>query len=283
MNTISTYSYRRKYRLASLDKALRKALVAEAVCDVDRSGAKYIDNPYGNQPTATVQALAGTYSTTAYTLTDDTLTVTDEFIYAEHIYDFEEVLTSFNIYANRVDEQNYAIAYAIDYWVINNLCEDGTGTYTTPAGGFTTAANIVKILAALSAKVAGYAEAYKGLYLIIENSDITGFLEAQVGNGFSIADMALKNGFLDSYMGIDIYVVRDSTFADTTSGTTTWTNSGHRVFGVRGISTYAAPQGITYEELLVTGKTGKEVRTYGYCGFKQWATKATLTVDITIA
>lgn len=115
MNTIgtaagvSTQVYRNKYRLATLDKLLRNALVAEKVCAVDRTAAKTIQNPYGSQPTTTAQALTGTYSTAAFTLTDDTLTVADEFVVAEHVYDFENSLSNFDIFANRVDEMNTSL------------------------------------------------------------------------------------------------------------------------------------------------------------------------------
>lgn len=268
--------------MASFAKLLRKALVAEKICEVDNGDAKTIDSPYGSQPSTTIQTIAGTYSPAAFTLTDDTLTVTDEFIVSEHIYDFEKVLTMFDIFASRIDEQNNSVKTAIDKYVLNNLCEDGTGTYSTPSGGFTTPANINKIMADLSGKIAGYADVYKGTYLVIENSDLTGFMQAQMANGFNFADSALKNGFFTNYAGWEIYVVRDSTFVDATQGTKTWTNDGHRVAGVKKTSTYAAPRGVQYEEKSVTKKTGKEIVTWGYIGHKVWAPKAALTIDITI-
>jgi hypothetical protein len=282
MNTIQTFSYRRKYRLKSLDKLLRKALVAEKICNVDRTEGKYIDSPYGSQPSVTIQSIAGTYTPAAYTLTDDTLTVTDEFIVSEHIYDFEQVLTSFDVMASRMDEQNYQVATNIDKFVLNNLCEDATTTYSTPAGGFTTPANINVIMSNLISKVAGYSEMYKGMYLVIENTDVPGFIQAQAANGFSFADAALRNGFMTNYMGVAVHVVRTGTFVDATLGTTTVTNSGHRVFGIKNTATYAAPRGIQYEEKAVTKKTGRETVTWGYIGFKLWASKKALTVDITI-
>ena len=287
MSTIGTQTYRDKYRSATLEKALKLMLVAEKICEVDRSDSKYIKNPYGSAPTTVVQAIAGTYTPAAYTTTDDTLTVTDEFIVSEHIFDFEETLTRFDLFASRTDEMINSVATAIDKYVLNNLCEAGTGTYTTPTGGFTSAANINVIMSNLISKVAGYADAYKGLFLVIENTDVPGFVQAQATNGFSFADAALNNGFMDSYMGVDIYVVRSGVFDDettsTTSGSTTWSNDGHRVFGVKNISTYASPRGIRFEEKGVSGKTGKEVVCYGYTGFKLWTTKATLIVDITLA
>ena len=270
-----------------MQQVLRKALVAEKVCEVDRSNSFYIHNPYSNQPTASVAAVDGSYSITAWTTTEDTLTVTDEVTYGEHIYDFERLLSNFNLFATRTDEQAYAVAYAIDKWVINELTEGAGETYTTPAGGFTTASNINVIMSNLIAKMAGYADTYKGFFLIIENTDVVGFMQAQASNGFSFADSALKNGWFTNYMGVDIYVVRGSTFVDATttsvSGSKTWTNSGYRVFGVKGISTYAQPGGIRFEEKGVTLKTGIEFCTYGYVGFKLWAQKANLVSEILLA
>lgn len=288
MNTTGTGTYgsawRAKYFSSNLQQVLRKALVSEKICDVDNSDSFYIHNPYSNQPVAAVQALTGTYSVSAWTITDDTLTVTDEVIYGEHVFDFERVMNSYNLMANRMDEMAYAVAYGIDYFVVNSLCEDGTGSYTTPAGGFTTAANIPVIVSNLCSKVMGLADTYKGLFLVIENTDTVGFTQAQIASGFSYSDMALNNGFLTRYAGVDIHVVRTGTFVTTTIGSRSdIANSGHRVFGVKGVTTYASPRGVSYEEKSVSGKTGKEIAVVGYVGFKAWTQKAGLIVDITLA
>jgi hypothetical protein len=208
-------------------------------------------------PTTVVQALAGTYTPAAYTITDDTLTVTDEFIVAEQIYDFESTLSRFDLFASRTDDMTYSVMAAIDSFVLNNVLEDGTGTYTTPVGGFTTASNINTIMSNLISKVAGYQDVYKGMYLVIENTDVPGFVVAQATNGFSFADAALNNGFMTNYMGVDIYVVRSGLFADATVGTKTYTNSGHRLFGIKGMATYAAPRGVQVDEKGVSGMTVK--------------------------
>jgi len=284
INTPATYEWRHKYMAASLQQALRRMLVAEKICDVDRSDAKRIYNPYGSSPTTVIQFLTGTYDVAAYTVTDDTLEVQDEFIVSNHVYDFEETLSNYNLFSNRMDEMNASVATAIDKWILNALCEDGTGTYTTPSGGFTTAANLNVIMSNLISKVAGYTDAYKGMFLVVENTDVPGIIQAQATNGFSFADAALNNGFMTRYMGVDIYVTRTGTYGTTTTGSrSTDDNTGHRCFGVKNIATYAAPRGIRYEEKLVTGKTGKEVVCYGYAGFKLWTTKASLIVDITLA
>lgn len=287
MNTIGTDVNREKFFKKTLEIALRNALVAEKICTVDRTDTKIIKNPYQTAPTTVVQPLAGTYAVTATTITNDSLTVTEEVITGEHIFDFEDVLADFDLFSARIEDMVYKVAAAIDKYVLNVILEAGTGSYTTPVGGFTTAANINVIMSNLISKVAGYADTYKGLFLVIENTDVPGFVQAQATNGFSYADAALNNGFMTNYMGVDVHVVRTATFEDdaatTDSGSQTWTNSGHRVFGVKGIATYASPRGVRYEEKSVSGKTGKEIVAFGYIGAKVWAPKADLIVDITLA
>lgn len=282
-NTISSRTFRDKYLTNTLAFALRNRLIAEAICSVDRTENLRIQSPYGSTPTVVVQALAGTYSPADFTTTDDTLTVTDEFIVAEHIMDFQSLLSNFDLYAARIDIMTYNVKNKIDNYVLNNLCEDGTGTYTTPVGGFTTAANVNTIMANLQSKFLGYAETYNGLFLVVEATDTVGIVQAQATNGFNYADNALRNGLFTSYMGIDIYTVVAGTFTDATVGTKTWTNSGHRVAGVKNMATYAAPRGVKVEEKMVSGKTGMEVVVYGYIGFKLWFNNTPLIIDITLA
>lgn len=283
MNTIGTDTFREKFRRATLETALRNGLVAEAICEVDRSDNKIIKSPYQTAPTVIVQQLAGTYAPAAYTITNDVLTVTDEFIVSEHVFDFEDTLSNFDLFAARTEDMSYAVMASIDSYVLNVILEAGTSSYTTPTGGFTTAANINVIISNLCSKVAGYSEVYKGLFLVLENTDVTGVMQAQMTNGFSFADAALNNGLMTNYGGVEIYVVRTGTFTDGGAGGETWTNSGHRIFGVKNVATYAAPRGVQFEEKSVSGKTGKEVVVYGYIGAKLWTPKAALIVDITLA
>lgn len=282
-NTISSRTFRDKYRLTTLDQALRTRLVAEKICLVDRSDNLRIQSPYGSTPTVVVQALSGAYTVADYTTTDDTLTVTDEFIVAEHVRDFESTLSNFDLFASRFDIMTANVAISVDKYVLNSVAKNGTGTYTTAVGGFSTVANVNKIFGDLIALVSGYAEMYNGLYLVIETTEMSGLIQAQAINGFNYADSALKNGFMTNYMGVDIYVVRPSTFVTATIGTVAFTNSGKRIFGVKNMSTYAAPRGINTEEKEVSLKTGKEIVVYGYIGHKFWAPKTSLGVTITLA
>lgn len=285
-NTKGTDSWREKFFGSNLQQILRNALVAEAICQVDRSNSYYIKNPYSAQTVTEITGLTGTFTPAAWTTTNDALTVGTEFKAGEHVYDFEKVMGNYDMALDRMDNQAYSVKVAIDKYVLNLLLEDGTGTYTTPTGGFTVASNIPVIMSNLVGKVAGYDGVSEGWFLVIENTDLPGFLQAQVTSGFSYSDKALNNGFVSNYMGVDIYVVRSGTFVDATyvgTGTTAITNSGHRVFGIKGLATYATPRDVTYEEIAVSGKTGRECRSYGLFGFKLWTQNAGLIVDITLA
>ena len=286
-NTLSTKTLRDKYRSAQVMQALRNAVVAEKVCLVDTSDLKTISSPYLTAVATTVQAVVGTYTPAAITTTDDTLTVADEFIAATHIFHFEEATSNFDLFYTANQGITNSLVTAVDKWVLNCLCEDGTGAYTTPVGGFTTAANVITILSNIIAKTAGYADALNGLYVVVENTDLTGIISSQTAAGFNFADAALNNGLIGNMMGVDIYVVRSGTFVDATttsaSGSKTWTNLGHRVGGVKKVSTYARPRWMTFEEKGVTGKTGMEIAGICYAGFKQWTPWADLTIDITLA
>lgn len=281
--TLSTKTLRDKYRLETLDATLRSNLVAEAICLVDRSESKTIQSPYLSAISTTVQALAGTYTPANITTNDDTLTVTDEFIASTHIFDFEQTLTKFDLFMAVNEEFARSIAEKIDSYVLNSLCKNGTGSYTTPVGGFTTAANVNTIFSNIVSLTAGYADAYSDLYVVVENTDLTGLIQAGATNGFVVADQVIKNGKMGSWMGVDIYVVRSGTFVSATVGTVTFANSGKRVGGVKRVSTYAAPRGVQFQEKAVSGKTGQEMVAYGYIGFKQWAPYAGLTIAITLA
>lgn len=283
-NTLSTHTQRQVYFQNTLEVALRNALVAEKICMVDRSQLKTIENPYITQQTAAIQANAGTYSVSAMTTTDDTLSVNDEVIFGTHVFRFEELTSKFDLISAFFDDLTYSVAFKVDQFVLNKITDQATESYTTPAGGFTTAANVATICSNLISKVAGYQSGIAtGLFLVIENTDVVGFAQAQVASGFSYADAALNNGFMSTYMGIDIHVVRTGTFVTSTLGTLSATNSGHRLFGVKKVATYATPRGVQYEEKGVTGKTGKEIVVSMNVGAHAWTPKRDLLVDITLA
>ena len=284
-NTLAAYAYRAKYYAANLQQILRRNLIAEKICEVDRTDSYLIKNPYGSQPVAQITAITGTYTIDDYTVTTDSLTVNNEVKVANHVYDFEQTLLNYDMFANRANEEAYCFAAKVDELILNGLGYSCTGSYTTPVGGFTTAANVLTVIGNLQSKVAGYESQYKGTFLVVENTDLPGIIVAQATNGFRYADDALTNGLQSNIMGTDIYVTRTGTFTNSAIGAvlTSPAMSGCRIFGVKNVATYAQPRGVQFEEKSVSGKTGKEVVTWGYVGYAVWATKAALIVKITLA
>lgn len=280
---LSNETFRRKYASNYLQENLKNSAPYEKIVMVDRSGVKYIDNPYMTTPTTAVQAIAGTYSAQRVTTTDDRLTATEEFIVPVNVPDFESRLNNFNMFDTLLSQMAYSLTDKINSYVLNNLCEDGTGTYTTPVGGFTTAANINTIFGSLLGTVAGYQDNMAGMFLVIENTDYSGLAVAGATNGYTFSDAVLNNGKVGQWMGVDIYVTRTGTFTDATMGLKTWTNAGHRVFGVKNVATFLMPDGINYDDKKIDGLTGKQMLAVAYGGFKLWAPKAGLIVDITLS
>lgn len=286
-NTVS-FVLRHKYFQQALQVALRNSLISEKICNVDHSELKTIENPYITNQTATIQAVAGTYTTTAMTTTEDSLSVADEVWAATHVFDFESRTANFNLVANFLDDLIYSVAFKTDQFVLNKVLDMATGTYSTPAGGFTTAANVAVICANLLSKIGGYQSGVASSpFLVVENTDLVGILQTQVASGFSYADSALKNGLVVEYMGIKIYVIRTGTFVTGTLGTLTAANSGHRLFGISNLATFASPRNIQYKEVDVpagtgTGRLGKECVAWALVGAKIWAPHTGLFVDITL-
>lgn len=285
LNFTEATAYRKLWMPNLFQEYLFKAAIIKPLVDYRTDNVKYIENPYGSAGTITQNSsIVGTYSVNTYTVTADTLTVTEEFVWSEHVYQFEKVASVADVRGARMKDAMGQLAYAVDKWALNELCDKGTGAYTTPAGGFTTPANVLAIAANLASKCVGFAANYSSKYIVIEPTDLPGVLQAMFSNGFATADRALNNGFLNHWADFDWYVCGASTFVSATLGTSTYTNSGHRVAGVKGLATLLQPLGeMQWMEKEVTGKTGVELALASYAGMKVWAQKASLTIDITLA
>jgi hypothetical protein len=285
LNFTEATAYRKEWMPNLFQASLRNACVAYKIMDVVNKDIKYIENPYGDAGVITQQAIAGTYNVDTFTVTADTLTVTEEFVWSEHVYDFERLASVADVKGSRMREATGKMATAVDKYALNALLDGGTGTFTTPAGGFTRD-NIIPILGGLATKFAGYNESFASPYLVLESTDVDGLVQAGMTNGFNFADTWLRNGLLGTTQmgGFNIYVVRTGTFVTATLGTLTATNSGHRLAGIEGVATLAQPGGkTTWMEKEVSGKTGVELAAVCYAGVAVWYQKKTLTVDITLA
>lgn len=285
LNFSESTAYRKKWMPELFQAALQNGTVGTKIMAVDEGSQKYIENPYASNASITQQAIAGTYSVNTFTVTADTLTVADEFVWSEQVYDYEQLSSVADVKGSRMKEAMAKMATAIDKYALNALAAGGTGTYTTPTGGFTRD-NVPTILSDLSGKFAGYAEDYNGKYLVIENTDLPGLINAGMTNGFNFADTFLRGGYVGTlaFGGFDVYVVRSGTFVTATLGTLSATNANKRVAGIKNMATFALPAGKgNWMEKEVSGKTGWELAMAAYAGVRVWAQKAALTVVITLA
>lgn len=285
LNFTEATAYRKKWMPNLFQELLQNAVVARKIMDVDTSNVKYIENPYGDAGVVTQQGTLGTYTVDTFTVTADTLTVSEEFVWSEQVYDFEQLASVADVKGSRMKEAMAKMATAVDKYALNALAAGGTGTYSTPAGGFTRD-NVPQILADLSGKVAGYSEDFNGKYLVVENTDIGGLILAGMTNGFNFADTFLRNGYVGTlaFGGFDVYVVRSGTFITGTLGTLSPTNAGKRLAGIKNLATLAMPNDrMNWMEKEVSGKTGFELAMATYAGVKVWTQKAALTIVITLA
>lgn len=285
LNFTEATAYRKKWMPNLFQTLLQNALVAEKIMAVDTSDVKYIENPYGDAGVVTQQATVGTYSVDTFTVTADTLTVSEEFVWSEQVYDFEQIASIADVKGSRMKEAMAKMATAVDKYALNALGNGATGSYSTPAGGFAQT-NVITILSDLTAKFAGYSEDFNGKYLVIESTDLPGLIASGMTNGFNFADTFLKNGYVGtlSYGGFDVYVVRTGTFVTASLGTLSATNSGKRLAGIKNLATLAMPaRRMNWMEKEVSGKTGVELAMAVYAGVKVWTQKAALTVLITLA
>lgn len=284
-NFTEATAYRKKWLSNQFQTLLQSATVADDIMAVDTSNVKYIENPFADAGVVTQQAPVGTYSVDTFAVTADTLTVTEEFVWSEHVFTFEQVLAAVDVKSSRLKEGLAKMATAVDKYALNALANGGTGAYTTPAGGFS-ATNAITIVSALSGKFAGFSEDYNGKYLVIEQSDLPGLIAAGMTNGFNFADTFLRNGYVGTlaWGGFAVYVKTDGTFVTATLGTLSATNSGKRLAGIKKMATLARPSDrMVWEEKQISGSFGWEYAMGVYAGVKVWAQKAALTVLITLA
>ena len=241
MATIGTSTlsetWRVNYASTMLELSLKTALVAEKICRVERGNGKYFGNPYLTTLSASAASIDGTYSLSTTTTTDNTLTITDQATVGTHLLEFEETLSRIDLFASVIKDMGDNVALTMDKFILNYLCNNAGQTYTTASGGFTTPGNLPKIIGDLVGKVSGYADVSKGCFLVVENTDVTGFIQAGMSSGFNFADATLNNGFSGVFGGVEVYVVRTGTFATATIGSLSATNSGKRLFGVKGVHT----------------------------------------------
>ena len=281
MATLSDYTNRREYLMSKLNVNLKTKTVANDIFRIENTDSKTVLCPYITVTDAQAGAITGTYVLGDATTVDETLTVDRQIITAIHLLDHETRFAEFSLGKQAMDEFASKSTILLDQWSLNMAVKNAGQTSAIKTFAKTTAVDDILELKNL---VAGYEESFDGnFYLVVENTESAGIEKAGAVAGFVYQDRILNGQRVKTLVGVDIHVVRAGTFVDATIATDAFTNLNNRLFGVRKTATLALNNGVSYEELSVSLKTGKEMRSVMYAGFKNWTPRATLTVNVPLS
>jgi hypothetical protein len=286
MATLSDYTSRRSYLMKKLNVNLRTKTVANDIFRVEQTDSKTIICPYITVSEAQMGAVTGTYTLGSVTTVDETLAVDKQIITAVPLLDHETRFAEFDLAKQAMDEFSSKATIMLDKWALNKAV---AGAGQTSAVVTFTKTTSVDTLATLKALVDGYDESFNGnYYLVLESTESAGIEQAGAVAGFTFQDRVINGQKVRTLLGVDIHVVRPSTFVGTVAtpvavGGDNFTNSTRRLFGVRKTATLAVNNGIAYDEIKTSLTTAIEMRSVMYAGFKNWAPRSELTVAVRLS
>jgi hypothetical protein len=212
----------KQYWIPEVQDNLHKRLVAKAIATVYTGPDRIVHSNYQSEAEGS-DGTASTYSVTDYELSDDTLTVNRQVHASEHIYSIEKLQTRFDLAMQRAAEASQIVADKIDQYVLNlpvatagvsNLdagvmaggASNGTA-YEVTSSTVDDVTNTVRELLLIN-----NARVEKGIDWVVtprELTDVTAFMQ---NNGFSVADAAIRNGFVgEMFNGIRVFVSNNLT------------------------------------------------------------------------
>jgi hypothetical protein len=273
----------KQHWMANFQPTLESALVSFKICKTHTGPDRIIHNPYQSEPTGQDGAASVDYSGNIddFTLTDDTLTVNRRAYQAEHVDNIEQLQVRYDLAKARAERHAYVVRKKIDAYVLQNAAttsgtlqvDDGEigGTDGNPITLSST--NVDDMLrAVMETLYTNDARMENGVYIVLAPDHITKLTQFQQANGFSLADAALKNGYIDSYMGVDIYL-SNQLYNDGTQD--------HAIAGVYDSISLALPDdGGDFEKKAVSGKFGRELVTSKIYNTKIWNNMLKEVVDI---
>lgn len=201
---------------------LHKRLVSKAIATVYTGPDRIVHSNYASEADGS-DGTASTYTVTDYELSDDTLTVNRQAHAAEHIYMIEKLQTRFDLAMERAAEQGQIVADKVDQYVLN-LPVSTSGVSDIDAGVMAGGASNGTAYEVTSSTVddvtntireqllINNARVSKGIDWVVtprELTDVTAFMQ---NNGFSVADAAIRNGFVgEMFNGMRVFVSNNLT------------------------------------------------------------------------
>lgn len=253
----------KQYWIPEVQDNLHKRLVAKAIATVYTGPDRIVHSNYQSEADGS-DGTASTYSVTDYELSDDTLTVNRQAHASEHIYLIEELQTRFDLAMERAAEAGQIVADKVDQYVLN-LPVGTSGVSDIDAGVMAGGASNGTSYEVTSSTVddltntirenllINNARVDKGIDWVItprELTDVTAFMQ---NNGFSVADAAIRNGFVgELFNGMRVFVSNNLTH-DVTLTMDTNPSDGDTMT-INGVTlTFRATLGSTAGSIHITG------------------------------
>ena len=212
---------KKQFWLPRVQRELDKRLVAKEVSEVYTGPDAIIHNPYASTPVGSDGTATLSYSIEDYEVTDDTLAVTRRATSAEHIDNIEQLQQRFDLAMQRAERQAYVIKDKIDQYIFNlpvsmsgiTNIDDGdfAGTVGNP---YASSNSVIDDIANTIIEKVGLSNGAmdKGMFWVVSPYEITDMASFMQNNGFTVADSAIKNGYMGQpFAGLDVYVSNNLT------------------------------------------------------------------------
>lgn len=224
-NTIGDGAFRQLW-MAGVQEDLDKKLVAKGISTTDSRASRLFHNPFNSTPVGTNGTRQTTYTIEDMTSTDDTLTVQQRATAAEHIDNYEQMMTSYDLMSQQEQRQAYRIADFIDQYVLNKpvgfsgvrKIDNGVmgGGASDSAAYVTSSTNINGVPTKIAQYLAlGNGAMEKGLFWVVSPYEMANITSYAQSHGFNVADSSISSGYQGvigkAFGGVDVYVSNNLT------------------------------------------------------------------------
>jgi ElaB/YqjD/DUF883 family membrane-anchored ribosome-binding protein len=254
-----------------LQARLETRLIVWDIFEVDTSNTYVHHNPYQSTSTATNSVVSSpAYTVADFSITEDSLTVNKRAYVSEHVDNYDELFSRYDLAMERAKEHADRIKKTIDKDSLQTVTTTSgiqlvdNATLGGAAGNITlSTSNIDEVFDAARIKLDEADVDTDGeLFAVLRPKDISKLRLFASTAGFNTADETFKNGKVGRYMGFDIYMSNNL-----------YTNGGsaYPLFGAKKSAFIALPEsGIGFEAKSVSGKFGKEIVSHKFHNSKVW-------------
>ncbi len=210
----NTIIYREEWK-TKLQEQLDEMKVFKKICKVEFTDSKVIHNPYQNDSTASSYTRGAQYSYSDVTVTDESINIATSYVAPEFIDRADLAQAGFDMQMERAERQADALLDQVETDVLKehanagNAVDDGDLATATNGGAgnalIPSTSNILEVVRKARTKIvedAGLRMLNKqGASIVWDPATFDLLVGAAQGNGFAMADEALKSGRVAMYGG----------------------------------------------------------------------------------